>query len=441
MVENDLSILRELMPSDRGLLSKPFFASQFTDYVDSIPPSGVRKPILDYLIDAYIRRESAKIVDRDGRALLSPAGHRRFFEEIADNMWTGATRFVTAGELRLIAELVCSELNLSSDAAEQFRYKVTSYAGFSVFQADRFAFEHDVYCDYFLSIVLARSLSEGLANFLNRAVLPREVSEQVALRTNNRDAATKFLFSIPLENISAENSRKNIGLLTSDLLRLSGVLKDLAVSGVHFIEVTLSGLKIQNTSFTRCEFKRTDLGDTVLEDCKFDECLGQGLIVNEHTRFQYTKFLPENGLQSILVRSLGREFFAPKEIVDNLIKIGAVSKDDITGEPEVTEAQLKVVRLLSDLQRCYRRANPVCIDEDPGANRVNSNANWPQVETALIDSGVVSVEGKATSGAPKRFLRLRYSLAEVMAAAGRLESAKAVPKAFWGSVSRLRLRD
>jgi NACHT domain len=186
LIHNDVSILKTLTANDRNLLSKPFFASQFADYVDSISDTSARKPILDYLIDAYILRESTKIVDRDGRALLDPIGHRRFFEEIADNMWTGASRFVTAMDLRIIAELVCSDLHLSSDASDQFKYKVTSCAGVSVFQTDRFAFEHDVYFDYFLSIVLARNLDRQKSAFLNRALLPREVSEQIAVRIHDK---------------------------------------------------------------------------------------------------------------------------------------------------------------------------------------------------------------------------------------------------------------
>ena len=313
LIDNDLSIWKTLSSTDKNLLSKPFFASQFTSYVDSLSGSNPGKPILDYLIDAYIVRELEKLVDRDNRALLDPAGHRRFFEEIAESMWTGATRFVTATELRLIAELVSAELKLSSDATEQFKYKVTSYAGVSVFQTDRFTFEHDVYFDYFLSIALARNLDAQKMAFLNCALLPQEVSEQIANRISNKSAAIGYLFSIPLDNVSLDNSRKNVGSLSADLV--SGVrhIKGYTITGVYFWDVRLADLRVDDVRFTRCEFRRTDISGTNFSKCTFDDCLGQSIFVDDSTRFISTKFLPENGLQSVIIRSLAREFFSPNE--------------------------------------------------------------------------------------------------------------------------------
>lgn len=439
VIDNDISIWRSLTNTDKNLLSKPFFASQFTNYVDSLSDAAPTKPILDFLIDAYIIRESEKIVDRDNRALLDPTGHRRFFEEIAENMWTGATRFVTSIELRVIAELVSSELTLSSDASEQFKYKVTSYAGVSVFQGDRFAFEHDVYFDYFLSIVLARDLEAQKLLFLNRALLPREVSEQIAYRISKKHAAINHLFAVQLDNVTLDNSRKNIGSLSSDLLRALGHLKAGTVTGVYFGDVRLDSLRVEDTRFVKCEFRRVDLSNTTFDHCTFEDCLGQALIVDNNTRFLQSKFLPDNGVQSILIRSMEREFFSPKEIVEKLVNIGAVATSEIARAPRLTPNQSRIVEILQNLERCYRRANPVCVDDDPGTNRLRSDPDWPKIETVLIRSGIVSPESKGTSGPPKRFLRLRYPLLEIIAAATKPQDAKDLPKTFWSYATDLRL--
>jgi hypothetical protein len=187
---------------------------------------------------------------------------------------------VTAAELRIIAELVSSDLKLSSDASEQFKYKVTSYAGVSVFQGDRFAFEHDVYFDYFLSIVLAQNLDAQKSEFLNRALLPREVSEQIAARTRNREGAINHLLSIQLDD---DNSKRNAGSLSSDLLSEVGILNGATVTGVYFADVNLGGLKIFDSIFAACQFKRVDFGNTQFLNCTFEGCLGQAIIVDENT--------------------------------------------------------------------------------------------------------------------------------------------------------------
>ena len=74
--EDDCKAVSKLPARDRDLLAKPFFASRFHEFVDS--PDGMKKgaSLSEFLVESYIRRESEKIVDRDGRPLLGVNEHR-----------------------------------------------------------------------------------------------------------------------------------------------------------------------------------------------------------------------------------------------------------------------------------------------------------------------------------------------------------------------------
>jgi hypothetical protein len=109
--------------------------------------------------------------------------------------------------------------------------------------------------------------------------------------------------------------------------------------------------------------------------------------------------------------------------------------------PPLTDEESRILEILGNLERCYRRANPICVDDDPGTNRLRSDLDWPKVESALIRGGIIVPESKGASGPSKRFLRLKYPLPEVIAAVTKPEAAKDLPKAFWTTyASDLKLR-
>ena len=161
----DSSVLDDLSGADRELLGKPFFASKLPEYLKAIRNDNFDGSMIEFLIQSYIQRKAEKIVDRDGRVLLPPSGHRRFFEETADLMWTNECRWLSKDDLRVLAELIAEDSELSSDAARHLVTKITSYAGLSITRSGQFVFEHDVYFDYFLSIHTIPSFSSYIVDF------------------------------------------------------------------------------------------------------------------------------------------------------------------------------------------------------------------------------------------------------------------------------------
>jgi hypothetical protein len=160
-----LMALEELPEEDHELLRRPFFASQFEMYVSEA--GGVSEQgLLEHLISAYISREAEKIVNSNGDPVLPPDGHRHLFELAVAEMWERESRQLSVDDLRTMSELVSEQFGLDADQATQLRAKVTSYAGFRPrggrhqSQAS-FAFEHEVYFDYFSQARYAGSCSRG----------------------------------------------------------------------------------------------------------------------------------------------------------------------------------------------------------------------------------------------------------------------------------------
>ncbi len=115
---------------DRSLLTKPFFASEFPEFVK--PPSHANAPdsLLDYLIEAYIARETGKVLGASGDPILSASGHRTLLEESAEFMWQSEKRQVSTADLQTLVEMIAEEEGLGGDETRQIITKVTSSAGF-----------------------------------------------------------------------------------------------------------------------------------------------------------------------------------------------------------------------------------------------------------------------------------------------------------------------
>lgn len=169
----------ELASSDKYLLSKPFFTAKFLDYchqlnVTARPPSD----LVAYLMQAYTHRESGKLLGRDNRPLLSEQQQAAFLTECADFMWTNQQRTIDRKGLELLAEYRAAVEQFTDDQAQQFLTEVTSNAGFAS-SGGSFAFEHDVYFDYFLARQFRSSIltsPDSLSNFLQKGQISPDLA-------------------------------------------------------------------------------------------------------------------------------------------------------------------------------------------------------------------------------------------------------------------------
>ena len=92
-----------------------------------------------------------------------------------------------------------------------------------------------------------------------------------------------------------------------------------------------------------------------------------------------------------------------------------------------------VVELLERLMRAYRRANPVCM-QDEALRKLVSHPEWEGLKARLLEHEIVSRDRRETGGKKKEFLRRRFRPDQIMA--GRLGGGGADPRVrkFWRSL-------
>ncbi|MBF6606664.1 MAG: NACHT domain-containing protein [Chloroflexi bacterium] len=416
------SAIARLPNRDRELLGKPFFASQFPAYVDAQSTSWDAGPasLLDYLIESYIDRESRKIVDRDSRPLVPVAGHRTLFEEVADQMWRSENRHINTDDLRTVAEMVGEEADLSGDAVRQFATKVTSYAGFKTTTGGtgrEFAFEHEVYFDYFLAQSLRRQLEMDRlsGSFLDRGVLPDEVLD-IAVDGTNAFAVIHATSRLAGDGPLFENRRRNPGAAVSAAFRVVDEVADADIAGVDFINTDFGAARLARVAFTRCHFHGTRLERSVLRECRVDtQTVAEAILLSNNTTMDVAGLVPGANLFSIVIleKDSRREVYSPREMHAILLRLGAPLPNLEAGEPEYKGESHAMLELLHKLALRYRRANVICEQDDTLSNVVKDRS-YSSLRKLLVDGGIVREETRDTSGSRKSFLRPTIAFQELM---------------------------
>lgn len=442
-----MAVMCELPDSDRDLLGKPFFASRFPDYVASLDRQNNGTSLLDFLIDSFIDRESEKIVDRDGHPLVPREGHRMFFEETADLMWTTEDRRVTAGDLRVLAEIVAEECTLASDAAKQFVTKITSYAGFSTSQVRgerEFAFEHDVYFDHFLSEALRKKLhaargGTSIGGYLDRAVLPNEVVWAAVRDEGTARLCLAVLQGVTDARILHENRRRNAGALLAAAFRRLGDVEDYGVRFCSFVNVSFGDCRLRRIAFHCCRFLATGLESARFEQCAaFDGCQAQGVLVSGDTILDIDGFVPGSVVVSVVdLVSGGTELFSPVEIAALLRERGAPLAEPQPPQPRFSDDGKAALELLRKICTKFRRTNILCL-EDRNMRHVFGHRRWPALQRLLEEHRIVRVETRDASGSKKDFLRPLVDMIELMACEKELRLPAGVIGDFWEALRELK---
>jgi hypothetical protein len=416
-------------------LGKPFFASKFPDYLDAIKTKRFDGSMIEFLIQSYIRREAEKIVDRDGQVLLPPSGHRRFFEETADLMWTNESRWLSKDDLRVLAELVAEESGLSSDAARQLVTKITSYAGFAMTRAGQFTFEHDVYFDYFLSSVLRRQLQTTLnESHLDRGILPNEVAEATVDRASVGEMVLLKVVPMLDGSLRHENRRRNAGLLVAVAARILGKVLGRRLNHLSMVNVELDSVEFEDVEFADCTFSGVSFKDTKFRRCRCVNTHAYSVSLSAETELDVEGLEPGVNLHSISVVGGGAEEFSPRRMREILAELGAPVGVPEPGEMTYSKEQAELIGLFGRVVHKYRRTNVLCVEEDPGTAAIAHHALWPALRSIMIDSGVAREETRATSGRRKEFLRPTVSMEELATYESMTELPEGPIGRFWQEV-------
>jgi hypothetical protein len=415
--QKDLQVLRALTPADRELLGKPFFTSLLPQYIDNRTNDLAPSSLLEYLVNAYVRRESGKIVDRDGNALLPVSTHRMFFAEVTEAMWSYENRDLGEEDLRVLAEIVAGAANLPSDTAKQFVAKITSYHGFQTAQNGsnqrRFRFEHEVYFDYFLAQVLRDQLRhpQKMAGFLDRGLIPDEVVRST-VDEGNAQSCLALTNLIPHDGVLQENRRRNLGALVASAFAHSSEIRDFNFSDLSFVNVDFGSVSIVQARFHNCFFSNVGLEHCRMKECEFSETHIDRLIVSKGTRLEVRGLTPGENVRCVHAIESARDFYAPSGIMDILRELGVQNLDD--PPPRLSDTAQAVLDLWHRLVQKFRRTTLICLQDD---NLISfyQNQHWPTLHKLLIESQVVHEEtGRPTSGTRKTFIRPAIDLAELL---------------------------
>jgi hypothetical protein len=437
----DREVMAQLDKRDQELLTRPFFASEFPGYVAAKEGgAAVGGSLLGFLIDAYIRRETSKVLNASGDPLLSSEGHRKLLEEAAEFMWESEKRQLGVVELQTLVELVAEEEGLGGSDASQLVTKVTSSAGFRTQSPNSgrlFTFDHEVYFEYFLSQSLARRLSSpgDLGQFLDRGVLPDGVIEG-GLEDFDDATAVEAAASTTSTALRHENRRRNSGAIVAAWTRRHGPLEGFDLAGLAFVDIDFGAGEYKEVTFENCEFTGSRFDRVTFEGCQAIGSRFQGIIVTNQSKMGLDGLVPGANFGSLIHPDVDREVFSPSDVRRILRELGA----PMPGEPDLEVTYSKkadvLIRLLSMMMRAYRRSN-VLFETDDYLGKLFDSTYWPELRAELTAHQIVREETRSSSGPAATVYRLLVSVDDLVNSENALELPPGPIGEFWSSMRGL----
>lgn len=418
--------IRELFKGYPELRAKPFFVSRVTDLVmngTSFQDSG---SVLERLVDAYLVREHAsKLLDRNGKPLLSMSQLRQLYVELAEEMWNQETRQLDARSVRELAELVLLSENAPDGSLQTVVQRMPTMAFLSNgARRGSVAFEHETFFSYFLSARLTeRLISDAypLERLLGRAVIPEEVSDLTAesLSASSSKAVQQVFsrFSTAIRNavFNQQVVRESGGVIALSMLHALPQFRSgdaFALSEVVVPGGSLANCQLENIAFDNVEFRRVDFCGARLTGCSAAQTNFVEIAIDAGTNLDLQNTVALENFRGLWVYSgnSSKLTYEPEEIQSALAKTGALP-DQL--RPQLKQVSSEVIHLLDVLARAYLRSNPVTTENNKLIALKRSDI-WHDLESALVKHGILSREGRDTKGSQKVFLRRHVDIWSVL---------------------------
>lgn len=440
------------------LQTKPFFFTRVAALLLEKPDFRAGDDLLGELVRAYLDRElTEKLLDRHSSPLLTPEQFDLLMRELAQEMWNLETRELDARSVREVAQYVADTESISETAKAVVVERMPTLAFLARNDRPgpygRFAFEHEAFFAYFLAESIVSQFGSADADIsviLGRSALPENVAERVARGLGGSGASRQGLQPVvdrlcragASSSLRSVQVRENAGRLTTALLRVrssdaasgksSQEISNAAVHDLTFPGGALGGVTFQNCSFEDVEFRRTDLTGTRFLGCEAKNAVffRESRVDPKATRLEF-RGLDEGHFMGLRLVGDDEGIYDPSAIRETLGECGLpVPREPPQDGPAVDPA---VVELLERLMRAYRRANPVCM-QDEALKKLVSHPEWEGLKARLLEHEIVSRDRRETGGKKKEFLRRRFRPDQIMA--GRLGGGSADPRVrkFWRSL-------
>lgn len=400
---------------NRKLLTKPFFAFQFTNILkeeEFLPSADV--DLVEQLIQHLLDREAQKLRSRQGEVVLLPEGHRWLLRELALEMWWQEMRVVDPETLEAIADMAAEKFNLAPEHLNILVERITTHAFLKSSDEQtvtKRAFENEVFYDFFLldavmdmlhgdagefQAFLSRSLfGESLLDYF-KATIKKEPSttvagyiESVCKRLNK----TRF---------GALERRNGGALIAAMVRRRQDLPQNLKIANIECYKDDLCGVKLDGVVFNSCFFQDVKFYDSEITNSKLINTTFDRLYMNNNTNFTGTRLIPGENILSVITED-GEVVYNPSSLSNLLTEKGASVPDKrrVTLSPEKEALIMLVDRFASKMRSCLY----MDLEEksDPLYRTILLDPNWGQVQK-LLEANDILVRKHMDRSGPRQYL-------------------------------------
>ena len=415
-------LVRTVDGSNHTLLTKPFYVAKVVDLALEGTQISSEEALLDQLVSAFIQREHAKLLNKEGQPLLSLKGHSTFLTQLAEEMWWQESRSLDVGTVQTVAEIVTEDFGLPPGAAKSIVERVAAYAFLSTVNEENkdLRFEHEVFYGYFLAHKLREYIEReptDLRRFLNRSILDETLAEQavrlIGVDVERCSRAVEAVCAVIRSSLTDVVARDNAGKIVSALIRSAGKLHPgITIQNVIFRQSDFGQCHLEEPHFVNCYFQEVDFRAAVFNKPTVEGCgIHTPSLDIACTRFIDADATLADQVHSVRIDADQGEFrkgnyFDPRDIRAILTTLGMISNEvsNVTIYPELTLYKIRLLEkfLLKMERRFYvsRKDLDALLRRDPG---------WPELWKLLNKHSLIVEEVKQKSGPSATLLRLAFS--------------------------------
>ena len=463
------SRLDQIFRNRSELRSKPFYFKEllklqlnragFDDHTNS--------DLLEVLTTALLKREqSAKLLDRHQRPLLSIAQLRRLLNEVAEEMWNQETRQLDSASIRFVAEYVLDASSMGSSFATVIK-RMPSLAFFSppknqidqsiaIPEFETVGFEHEAFFFYFLSCRIVERYVDPNSNMrllLGRSPLPQFVADRIALELSKQE---KLKSDEDVRKVidRCSSAGRRMWIRTTQVRENSGQIilaviarkrtddnRPVELKRFEFNSMTLLGGDLGDVVFLDCIFTDVTMRRTSLRRAKFKNCTCHGLFLYEVKVESSSTLLDLRGLEpdqhilglNIIGAKGWHTTYDLSEIMKVLKNSGMTSIPD-SGSQHLRPVNPHITRMIDKLLRACRRSNPISTS-DPRLQSIISEPAWKGLLDQLTKYRIIEEVHRPAKDKRIKFYRCRLPASEVMRGQGRSEATSPIVAEFWRAIS------
>lgn len=378
-------------------------------------------------VESIIRREAReKWIDRIGEAarpLITERQHCDLLAEIASEMWDSQAAILPSDVFDYLVGLFAEDQHMDPQVTKQIHQRIRQHALISA--SDRgttYEFDHEEFYHYFLGRAIARVVERGdipeIRRIFRTARFP-ELTADVAKRRLMQDGHSLrgivgTLNAACSSEPYASFVKENAGIMMVRLIDSFEAEQHVSVARMSFPVNALLTRRISQVKFLDCDFERTELTGSTIEDCVFERCRFEQIDLSNVTSVCRSR-LRDCEILAVVRSAGGAAVFVPEAIAVVLKQAGfevPVFASEIAHKDVDTVEQDWGLVLAERMCRAFFRSTGV--NENTFRQRMGSDtgAFFRDVLPALLARGVVEETAYKGSGRQKRY-RLGVSLLAV----------------------------